>query len=377
MPVRKDNFTITYDKLSQVVDVDALDGRDVPINMNFTDVDYLTKDTGSIFLGQTQTELCHSIFYYKKKSGLGYLIRAKGTKLQRYNFLDRTWSDITGSPTFTAGKEFGYVVYDDLLYLGNGTESLYTFNGLTFTEYASAPKGNILEVFEDKLFISGVTAEPLTVYYSNTGALTTFTSTDVLKPIGTDYVTNLKTYYGALLIFKRNSIWKLSFQYDPVVTLFLPKLESQTQSYGACSRKAVSWVENDLWFFTGTEVRSIGYQDNITGVLGVNRSVISEQIKETVQQVENYDKCMIAYSSRRVYLGVPINSTTNNVTFVCHLLYNRTWTKYEDRSKGRIHDMVFVDDDTYSSHAESPYGTVKWNVTAEDSQSITNTFTTE
>lgn len=364
MPLQKQQFTEIFDNLGKIVDVDDSRGRSVPINMNFVEEGFLSKDTGcGYFGGSDATTDIHSIFVYEKKDGTRYIIRAKGTKLQVYDSGTETFSDISGSPTFTAGARFGYKVYDDELWFGNGVESLYKWDGTTFTAYASAPKGNILEIFEDRLFVSGVTAEPLSIYYSNTGDFTTFSASDVLKPLGTDSVKSLQNYYGTLLIFKADSIWKLTFVYDQVVTLFIPKLEIQSKNYGAASRQAVTWVENDLWFFTGREVRSIGYQDQQIGILGVNQSVISEQIKETLYTlaVSNYDDVCVFYYDRRFYLSVNIGGDNNNITFVCHTLYQNSWTKYTDRIKAATQDYMEIDGQVYTASAAAPYGIIQWD----------------
>ena len=271
------------------------------------------------------------------------------------------------------------MVYNDDLYLGNAVESLYKWDGTTFTEFASAPKGNILEVFEDRLFITGVLLEKLTVYYSNVGVPTTFTPADLLKPLGTDKVTGLVNYYGTLLIFKATSIWKLTFIYDQVVSLFVPKLEIQSNNYGACSFKAVSWVENDVWFFTGREVRSIGYKDQQIGILGVNNSVISDEIKQTLLTIvtTDYEKVAVFYSNRRFYLAVPLAARENNCTFVCHLLYGNKWTKYTGRDKARFRSATVIDDIIYTTNGDSPYGVIKWTVLPEDGQTQNFTRVTE
>jgi hypothetical protein len=376
---RKKEFTELYDNLVKMIDVDASDGRSVPNNMNFVDSGFLTKDSGFTLYGSSESELCHSPFLYEKKDGTNYILRAKGTKLQTYNPVDRTWTDIVGSPTFTENAEFGYIVYDDECFFGNAVESIYKFDGTTFTEYASAPKGNILEIFEDRLFVSGVLAEPLSIYYSNTGAPETFTGTDVVKPLGTDTVTNLKNYYGSLLMFKKDSIWKLTFIYDQLTDLYIPKIESQSGTYGACSRKAVAWVENDLWFFTGQELRAIGITDNITGALGINKTVISENIKETLKLIENstLDKVIVFYHDRKCYLGVALQETEVDTLFVCHTLYQNSWTKYTDRDKAKANGFMVIDEIIYSSTGLTPYGIIKWTVETEDAEDINNALTTE
>jgi len=364
MPIKKEQFVIVQEDLQKAVDVDDGRGRSCPINMNFIEEGYLSKDTGVALFGATETSLCHSLFNYKKKSGTSYIIRGKGTKLQLYNTTTGVWGDL--SPTYTADKYFGFVVYNDILYGCNGVEAYFKWDGTTFTDYATAPKGNVLEVFEDRMFVSGVDAEPLTVYYSKISDPTDWTNTAyVLKPLGTDSVTVLKNYYGQLLIFKQKSIWKLTFIYDQVAAAFVPKLEVQSNNYGACSKEAATWVENDIWFFTGREVRAIGYKDQQTGVLGINQSVISEQIKETLYTIStsDYSKCVVFYNNRRFYLSVPIVGSENDTIFVCHLLYKSTWTKYEDRIKANAFDFMEIDGVVYSAKSVAPYGVVKWDET--------------
>lgn len=448
MPLQKQTFTDVYDKLVDVIDVDDSRGRSVPVNMNFVEESFLSKDTGcSYFSDTSETDEVHSIFTYDKKDGTRYRLRVQGHKIQQenagiYEDIDQSVGTVTftvasptvatatthglvegdtvyftttgtlptgvsldvpyyviatgltandfqfsdsvggtaidvtlaGSGTHTVNKgwrpgaRFGYIVYDNELWLGNAVDSLYKWDGTTFTEYASAPKGNILEIFEDRLFITGVLVEPLTIYYSNVGAPQTYTSTDVLNPLGTDHATNLVNYYGTLLIFKEDSIWKLTFVYDQVVSLFVPKLEVQSGNYGACSRKAVTWVENDLWFFTGREVRSIGFQDQQIGVLGINRSVISENIKDTLKSlsIDSYSNVAVFYHDRRFYLSVALSATTNDTIFVCHTLHANNWTKYNDRIKSNAQDFEEVDGVVYSATSSGTYGVLKWDETLLD-----------
>jgi hypothetical protein len=366
MPLKTDEFVLVQDNLSKASDVDDSRGRSVPVNMNFIEEGYIAKDTGCELFGATETTLTHSPFQYRKKNGTTYIIRVKGTKLQTYNTSTGLYADTASSPTFTAGARMGYIVYENNLYLGNAVESLYKWDGTTFTEYASAPKGNILEIFEDRLFVSGVTAEPLTVYYSAIGDPVDFSNAAlVLQPLGTDHITKLENYYGQLLIFKEKSIWKMTFVYDQVLDAFIPKLEVQSNNYGACSRQATTWVENDIWFFTGREVRAIGWRDQQTGVLGINSSVISEQIKETLEllPVTSYSKVVVFYNNRRFYLALPLGGAENDTVFVCHTLHASTWTKYASRIKAQAFDFMEIDGIVYSSKSITPFGTLKWDET--------------
>ena len=440
----KKQFSKIFSDLTKAIDVDDSLGRSVPINMNFIETSYLTKDTGSSMFGATETVLAHSDFNYKKKDGTSYRIRALGTYLQKYNTTTSLWENLsTGTATvtvatpavitstahglkagstfsftttgalptgitagtvyyviatgltandfqfsatsggaainttgtqsgvhtitrrYTTDAEFGFIVYDNVMYGGNTYENYFSWTGTAFVEYDTAPKGNIFEVFEDSIHVAGVRAEPFTIYFSDVGVPTVFAGASIIKPLGTDVITGLVSYYDTLLTFKTESIWKITYEYDQIDNVFVQKFQIQSENYGACSRKAISWVENDIWFFTGKEVRSIGYQDNNSGVLGVNKTVISESIKETLKLVSrnNYDKVAVFYFNRRFYLSIPLTASTNDTVFVCHLLYSNSWTKYTDRVKALAYDFIEVDDIVYSSLSSGSYGTLKWDET--------------
>lgn len=366
MPLKKDKFSIIQNDMSKAIDVDDSRGRSVPINMNFIETGFLTKDTGFSLSGATETTSIHSLYNYKKKDGTSYFIRAKGTKIQKYNTTTLLWEDTT--KTITADKKFAYVVYKDTLYASNATDTVWTWDGTTFTDRSAIPKGNIMEVFESRLYVSGVTAEPLTVYYSNAGDfVSAWGVADLFQLLGVDKVTNLKNYYGFLLVFKEQSIWKVSLV-EVTTGVFVPKQDLQSNNYGACSRTAVTWVENDLWFFTGREVRAFGFKDQQTGVLGINTSVLSEDIKETLNTipVTNYPYINVYYNNRRFYLSVGLSSTTytlNDNLFVCHTLYGNSWTKYIGRDKNKTSEMISIDNTVYSVKNITPYAVLKWDDT--------------
>ncbi|MHA1401172.1 MAG: hypothetical protein ACTSQE_12555 [Candidatus Heimdallarchaeaceae archaeon] len=365
MPYKKQLFTKKYDNLQDLIDVDDSRGRSVPINMNFIEEGYLTKDTGYQFFSDEDLLQRYSLFHYKKEDGTSFIISAYDTKLQKWD--GAAWVDLTAD-IWTIDTEFSFYVYNNELWGSNGVDDYFKFNGTAITKYATAPKGTSLEVFEDRMFVTGVSTAPGTYYYSNIGAPQTFTVTDLVKPLGTDKAMTMKNYHGTLLMFKEKSIWKLSFQYDQIVSLFVPKITLQSNTYGVASKDSVVWAENDLWFFTGSEVRAIGFVDNQAGVFGVNQAVISEQIKETLKNIDisNYSKIRTFYLDRKYYLSVPIGEDTNNVLFVCHLLYRQRWTKYTGRMKSLINSFLEIDGEMHTNTNVEPFRIIKWDDSLND-----------
>jgi len=446
MPLKKSLFTIPYDNLQDLIDIDDSRGRSVPVNMNFIEEGFLTKDTGFSYLSSEDTDLRHSLFNFKKTNGESYILSMSGTKIQSYHnkylftaatsdvctsaghglvdtdqvnvFTNDTlpaglavdtiyfvrdvttdtfklslteggtavnitntgsgeqriqkivaeWDNLPG--TYEEDAEWAYSTYDDELFMSNGVDDYMKFNGSSFTTYSSAPKGTSLAVFEDRMFVCGVASAPGTYFYSNIGDAETFDSGDIVKPLGTDPAQTMRNYYGTLLLFKKESIWKLTFQYNQVVALFVPKLVIQSNNYGAASKDSVRWVENDIWFFTGREVRAIGFVDNQSGVFGVNKAVISESIKETLLllKTENFSKVKTFYTNRRYYLSIQLGSTStqNDINFVCHLLYGNKWTKYTERMKAKANSFMQIDDSIYTTTSSAPFRTILWDDSLRD-----------
>lgn len=270
---------------------------------------------------------------------------------------------------FDATAKMGFQEYNNVLYFGNGVDPFATFDGTRILFFPGLPRGNVYAAFKDSIHIAGVIREPLSAYYSGTGTPTTFPAPNVYQPVGTDRINGLVAYYDSLVVLKRNSIWKVTKVYDPIAVAFLLQLDLVNNNFGCCGIQAYFWVENDIWFFTGTEVRSIGFKDQTFGTLGVNDAVLSNQIKETLKLINQAGLANVItfYSNRRFYLSVPMTSSAfNNQIFVCHLLYSKSWTKYKDRTKTSVSDFVVVDGIIYSASGDVAGKMYKWSSTYND-----------
>lgn len=253
---------------------------------------------------------------------------------------------------FDTTAKMGYVEYLDTLYLGNGVDLFATFDGTQLKFVRALPRGNVYEIYKDRLFVSGTVREPLSTYYSDPAAPTTFQVSSVFQLVGTDKVTGLITYYSSLIIFKEKSIHKMTFTYDPIAVAFLPEFEVVNRNYGCSSIRGYTWVENNVWFFTGSEVRAVGFKDQQIGVLGVDNSILSNDIKETMKLITAgmEDDVVVFYSARKFYLSLALSSSTyNNTIFVAHTLYGNKWTKYVNRIKSSVSDFMVDNDIIYTA----------------------------
>ena len=362
---------LNVDNLLTLLDIDegVEEKKEVPVNCIFVGANEITKDTGIENFGNVGTGIIQSLYSFVKKNGTKYFIRNLGTVLQKYNPTTGNFEDV--KTELADGKRFGYEVYEDWLYMGNGVNNYMRYNGVDApTEYPTAPKGNILTMFEDRMHIAGNPTEPLTIYYSAIGDPTSFPTANVIKPPGTDRITGLVKYYNTLIVLKEKSVWRIEYVWDG--TNWIPKLQVVSENYGSISPKAYCWVENDIWFFTGKEVRRIAWligRGEAKGILGFDPTSLSNQIKEALKLLNEakISESAVFYHDKKFYLAVPFRASTfNDTIFVCHILYENRWTKFNKRKKARANCFVLHDGNVYSAASDIEGRVYKWTANYDD-----------
>jgi hypothetical protein len=110
------------------------------------------------------------------------VIRSKNTDIQELNTNFKTWDNITGLTSLTAGLTTNFVQANDRLFIFNGTDNVHSINSsLTVTDEGdtntSVPKGTFGEwASNNRLFVSGSATQASRdiVWFSNTLAPQTF-----------------------------------------------------------------------------------------------------------------------------------------------------------------------------------------------------------
>lgn len=348
--------------LTKLIDIDeGIDGkREIPSNMIWYGQNELTTDTG-VEEFATGSDLVKSLYVFRKNDGTDLFLRNLGTVQQA--LVAGTFTNFrTG---LSSGKTFDYADYDGFVYFGNGYDAHARYDGTTLTTYGSAPKGDIYEMFEERLFIAGDPAAPLTIYYSNVGDPTTFTGSDVIKLKGSDKVVGMKSFYNALIVLKERSVWKVQFEYDPVSTTYIPKIDLMSDTFGCIGKRAYTQVENDVWFFTGKDVRRIGFLGREANqVAGFDPLSQSNQIQEALKLVNpDYAQDSVAFfTDRKFLLAVPQGgATTTDTIYVCDTYHGKQWTKLTNRPKAKAVAFATYQNYVYSASSEE-VGTVwKWS----------------
>lgn len=143
----------------------------------------------------------------------------------------------------------------------NATDDLDTLDNQSAESVPAAPQGNIIHAAFGRLWASGVSSAPETVYWSDTligdgwteGASGSIDLATVW-PNGYDEVQALGTHNGRLIIFGRNCILVYSGADDPSTMA----LEDTVSGTGCFARDTVQNTGEDIVFLSPTGIRSLG-----------------------------------------------------------------------------------------------------------------------
>lgn len=293
-------------------------------------------------------------------------------------------TNFTIAPTSTAGTLFvsdttdGFPSSGEIVYCG--TRIPYTSKTNTTFKVTSAhacdnsravaiapeesganPKGNIYLVANNRLFISGVASSTQAVWFSKYGDASTFLNTLVAD--GTDDaagifnlgeggggVTAMAQDEGAIYIFKKAIIYKVTLS-DTLYTLEpLKTFDGKSQTIGAIGNKSVFTGGNGVFWITPDQ--RILYLSRVESFDYPQITAISDVIKPTVDTMEFASSTGIVFQDK-FYMSSKTNSdsVTNDVTLVYNIQTNQwdspivgwqvnDWTVYDD---GTSEELYYAD----------------------------------
>lgn len=275
--------------------------------------------------------------------------------LDSSNYMTVTWSAVTNAIGYNVyGRKDGQWYF--LKYLEGNSSTTYVDKGTDEpaetqpppeANTTAGPKGTMIELYKDSLFILGDPDNPSRMYYSAGGDLINdFSSAngggfiDISKNDG-QIGTGIKIFKDALLAFKERSTYKFSFS-----TSGIPQIEQVSPSIGCCSYRSIIAVENDIFFASDRGIFTIGNEAGFAfDVLRTNE--LSSRVRSIYMTIDRayLNKIAAVYVSDQdknlvIFSYTPSGSTTNSKA----LVYDRErlawykwtniqancWTAYKD-----------------------------------------------
>lgn len=162
------------------------------------------------------------------------------------------------------------VHYNGAIYIGDGSNTLGKIDDTTFSVVTDAPAVRLLETWGEKMW--GVdNVAPATVQYTATASASVLLNIEDWTTPGAagaqligkgGRIEALKKLNNKLYIWKNSQIDVITSFYTDSVNP-VPTLEPVSEVTGAVNQRAVTLVENDVWFLApNLEIRSLGNEAN-------------------------------------------------------------------------------------------------------------------
>jgi len=237
----------------------------------------------------------------------------------------------TGSITIpSTGERYSYSAVDEFVYFGNGINDWAKWDGTTLTDVSTIPRGNIAVYWNQKLWVVN-SLNPSKLSHSKTNAalgdVEDFSTGDTsFLLIGKDdgqKITAIVPFGNSLLVFKDRSTYKVFYNDASTIDAYAQDLVDPI--HGCVSKDAATTVQNDVFFFTGTEVRRIGFESNFFE--GVRSNPTSEKIEDQFSGLTAPTNSYMTFYDQKLFLAVSKSASIVDTVYVLDTRY-RGWTKW-------------------------------------------------
>lgn len=207
-----------------------------------------------------------------------------------------------------------------------------------FGSVSSIPRGNVLLINKDRLFLAGTSSEGSRCYFSKLGDPSDFTAASpsvdndggyVTVAEGGSYITSLAGLDNSgVVIFKKDAIKNFQFVALDNTRKDFPKLSdiADSRNSGSLSHRGTANIDNAIYFVSPIGgVRNVGIDTNTT------MNNITERIRPTVETL-SFVSASAIYHRNKYYLACRTSGATNNNTV---LVFDRfanqgrgAWSRY-------------------------------------------------
>lgn len=254
-----------------------------------------------------------------------YLVSYYNEKFYRLDTETNVTVEIVPTGWATSNEKINAQTYRNNLYVFDGVNEIGKIDDTTFSVVSGSPKGMFGEAWIEKLWTVSSDARS-TVQYTRTATASNPEYIDDWTTVGAagaeligagGSIVGLKTLNTKLYAFKTDAIEEFTgFDLSQSTPVCLHSPLRVTS--GAISQKAITLVENDIWFLTPElEIRRLGQEMNYS-----NESPRTRDVTNTLQR---YKKLLDPDQSGAVSVynkGIykisfkSLNSTSNDIKFV-------------------------------------------------------------
>lgn len=260
-------------------------------NFEFDDIGNLKTRVPTVdFLTTTEPEGLSSLFLARYSNGTDIYYFTQGTKLFKVNTDGTGLTDITGAFVFPNANRWFWVMFDDFAIGVNGSTTQrpikITSAGTVTTLNGSAPFGAYCEVWNSRLWISGVGSNRNTVFASAINDPEDWTVDDDAGAITLgvdindgDLILAIKVFRGSLYVYKRNSIKVISAISAPATIPSNLRVDEYTSNVGCIAPATIQNILDDQVFLSHSGVMSLA----LAPLGEINSSLLSRNVAELSQ----------------------------------------------------------------------------------------------
>lgn len=219
---------------------------------------------------------------------------------------------------------------------------------------SSFPKGRILQIFANRMFVTNSKTDGITIYYSTNTDPEDFTISTSVDSGGSEHIADgfgqiiaLHNFGTFLVIEKQDTIQQFNIvvssdgstktdQITPMVT---------SQSYGPVNSTAVGQINNALVYLTRNNGIVQVYPSYAGTVVGVQINVLSQNIQNLLTNGSfDFTNVRVAVKEQKVLFACALRGSTQNTQVLMYDFIRKAWTRF---SGWAVADWILRNDELY------------------------------
>lgn len=252
-----------------------------------------------------------------------YLVTNVGTCLYLYDAESEYWELLREG--LTEGNRLGFFAYKNIMYFGSKGQNSFDFDGTTVTEITGADtyQWQYGLLANDVAYVAGDLTVPTTLAWTNALPADARTFPNVLaidEDDSSGVITGLTNLGPIIIVTKERKIYQ--------VNIATPSSEQLDYSDGALGNRALTRVENDVYFLNERGVFTLAQRQATVGSLRADS--LSDDIKPLIDDIVDKNITAGFYSNQlnQWYLFADTNGDGANDACYVRSVLTRGWTKY-------------------------------------------------